>query len=503
MDEVKKKSLHPVWFFILLCIGTIVGSFILSLLNFHGTVYNVSSSLKSSTSLVTVNNLLSSDGIRFMFGQATNNFVTFLPLGSLLVGLIGVGVATKSRLLESVFDKMAKKVPRVVAFFLFSLLCIIMGFSTDMAFVIMIPVSVVLFTSYRRNQLYGMAFAFASVAAGSNINLFITSLDYSIIELAKNAVLEVNKGYTYGYTGNLYFIAFASLLMAAALAILTEFITRKKPVRINEDEEEIDPKLDKKALKRVAIVFFSMVALFTYEIIPGLPFSGVLLDNTQMFYVNKLFGANSPFVNGILYIVVLALVICGIIYAASTKQIQNNKSVIKLFTNSLNGIGEILILIFFASQFIALFKYSNIGNVICAILFGLIRSMNLSLVLLVIVSILFIMIANLFVSSTASKWQTFAPANISLFMKSNITPEFTGAIYRLTSSATNMITPVFPYFSVFMGYVGLYNKNDFTVRKCYSVIMPYLITVFILVLFIVFGWYLLNIPIGPKTLPNI
>ena len=88
MDEVKKKSLHPVWFFILLCIGTIVGSFILSLLNFHGTVYNVSSSLKSSTSLVTVNNLLSSDGIRFMFGQATNNFVTFLPLGSLLVGLI-------------------------------------------------------------------------------------------------------------------------------------------------------------------------------------------------------------------------------------------------------------------------------------------------------------------------------------------------------------------------------------------------------------------------------
>ena len=372
-----------------------------------------------------------------------------------------------------------------------------------MAFVIMIPVSVVLFTSYRRNQLYGMAFAFASVAAGSNINLFITSLDYSIIELAKNAVLEVNKGYTYGYTGNLYFIAFASLLMAAALAILTEFITRKKPVRINEDEEEIDPKLDKKALKRVAIVFFSMVALFTYEIIPGLPFSGVLLDNTQMFYVNKLFGANSPFVNGILYIVVLALVICGIIYAASTKQIQNNKSVIKLFTNSLNGIGEILILIFFASQFISLFKYSNIGTVVTSILFGWIRSLNLSLALLIVISILFIMIANLFLTSVANKWQSFAPATISLFMKSNITPEFAGAIYRLSSSATNMITPLFPYFSVFMGYVGLYNKNDFTVRKCYKVISPYFMTVFILVLVIIFGWYLLNIPIGPHTLPNI
>ena len=502
MDE-KKKSLHPVWFYIILCFGTIIGSFLLSLLNFHGTAYNVSSSLKTSTSVVDVNNLISGTGIRYMFSNATSNFITFLPLGSLLIGLIGVGVASKSRLLDSLFDKLAKKVPRTVAFFLFSLLCIIMGFSTDMAFVIMIPVSVVLFTSYRRNQLYGMAFAFASVAAGSNINLFITSLDYSIIELAKNAVLEVNKGYTYGYTGNLYFIAFASLLMAAALAILTEFITRKKPVRINEDEEEIDPKLDKKALKRVAIVFFSMVALFTYEIIPGLPFSGVLLDNTQMFYVNKLFGANSPFVNGILYIVVLALVICGIIYAASTKQIQNNKSVIKLFTNSLNGIGEILILIFFASQFISLFKYSNIGTVVTSILFGWIRSLNLSLALLIVISILFIMIANLFLTSVANKWQSFAPATISLFMKSNITPEFAGAIYRLSSSATNMITPLFPYFSVFMGYVGLYNKNDFTVRKCYKVISPYFMTVFILVLVIIFGWYLLNIPIGPHTLPNI
>jgi aminobenzoyl-glutamate transport protein len=348
-----------------------------------------------------------------------------------------------------------------------------------------------------------MAFAFASIAAGSNINLFMTSLDYSIIELAKNAVLEVNKGYTYGYFGNLFFVAISSLLLAVTLATLTEFITRKKPVRINEQEEDIDAKLDKKALKRVFITFIFMVLLFAYEIIPGLPFSGVLLDNTQIFYVNKLFGANSPFVNGILYIVVFALVICSIIYAASTKQITNNKSVIKLFTNSLNGIGEILILIFFASQFIALFKYSNIGNVICAILFGFIRSMNLSLALLVVVSVVFIMIANLFVSSVASKWQSFAPATISLFMKSNITPEFAGAMYRLTSSVTNMITPVFPYFSVYMGYVGLYNKNDFTVRKCYSTIMPYFITVIIFSLLIVFGWYILNIPIGPKTFPSI
>ena len=55
-------------------------------------------------------------------------------------------------------------------FFIFSLLCIVMGFSQDLAFVIMIPVAVALFTEYKRSQVVGMTLAFVSVAAGANIN---------------------------------------------------------------------------------------------------------------------------------------------------------------------------------------------------------------------------------------------------------------------------------------------------------------------------------------------
>jgi p-aminobenzoyl-glutamate transporter AbgT len=79
-----------------------------------------------------------------------------------------------------------------------------MGFSQDLAFIVMIPVSVVLFTEYKRSQVIGMTMAFVSVAAGANINLFITSLDYSLIELAKDSVKVIDKDYSYGYSGNLY-----------------------------------------------------------------------------------------------------------------------------------------------------------------------------------------------------------------------------------------------------------------------------------------------------------
>ena len=69
-----------------------------------------------------------------------------------------------------------------------------MGFSQDLAFVIMIPLAFSLFTEYRRSQVIGMTMAFVSVAAGANINLFITSLDYSIVELARNSVKTIKNG---------------------------------------------------------------------------------------------------------------------------------------------------------------------------------------------------------------------------------------------------------------------------------------------------------------------
>ena len=68
-----------------------------------------------------------------------------------------------------------------------------------------------------------------------------------------------------------------------------------------------------------------MFVLLVYAIIPKLPLSGALLDSSQSMYVNKLFGANSPFVNGILYITSLIFIICSIVYGTVTKQIKNGK----------------------------------------------------------------------------------------------------------------------------------------------------------------------------------
>ena len=503
MDKENKKfNLHPVWFFIILIVATVLLSVILSILNFQGTQIEISSG-STSTSLITVESLLSFNGIKFMISESLNNFLKFAPLGTLIIGLLGVGIGVKVGLFKSIFNKLTKIIPRKTMFFIFSLLCIVMGFSSDMAFVIMILLSAILFTEYKRSQVVGMTMAFVSVAAGANINLFITSLDYSLLEIAKPAVNIVDSNYSISYSGNLYFIVISSLLLALIISIVTNIVSKNKPVRIGNDENEISEKLDRRGLRKALFALIIMALVFIYSIIPGLPLSGFLLDSSQEFYVNKLFGANAPFVSGILYIVSFAFIVCSIIYGVTTKQLKNEKDVIKNLSNSLNCIGEILLLVFVASQFTAMFRYTNIGNIVCANLFSLIEGSNASFILLIIFSILAIAIGNIFLPSTSAKWSLFAPTLIPLFMKSNITPEFTEAIFRLSSSITNIITPVFSYFVIFLGFIGLYSKSDFSINKCYKLLWPYFIAIAILWIFIIFGWYVLKAPIGPNVFPTI
>ena len=504
MEEIKKKrGLHPVWFFILLSVITVFLSFIFSLINLQGTEYQVNQSGTVTTTILTVKSLLTLGGLRFILGETINNFLKFMPLGTVIVGLIGMGSMIKTGLLKEIFARLSKRIPRVVMFFIFSLLCIVMGFSQDLAFVIMIPVAFALFTEYKRSQVIGMTMAFVSVAAGANINLFITSLDYSIVELARNSVKTINMDYSYGYSGDLFLIVISSLLLALLIALITEFISRKQPVRISDDEVEIPEKLKKKGL-RISFIVIAVIGILTlYAIIPRLPLSGALLDSKQELYVNKLFGANSPFVNGILFIISFAGLIASMVYGYITKQITSDKDAIKILTSNLNNIGELLLIIFFASLWIALFKYSKIGEVLVAILFSIIREANLSFVLLIVLSFIVIVLSGMFVSSFADKWSMFAPALMSQFMKSNITPAFVGGLFRLASGISNIATPVFPYFAIYVGYMGLYNKNDFSVKKCYGLLMPYLIGIIILFLFIIVAWYVLGAPIGPKINPTI
>ena len=55
-------------------------------------------------------------------------------------------------------------------------------------------------------------------------------------------------------------------------------------------------------------LFLGLVVIVIYMLIPGLPGSGLLLDQSSIRYIDKLFGENSPFANG--FICIFSFILC-------------------------------------------------------------------------------------------------------------------------------------------------------------------------------------------------
>lgn len=113
MRRKKGIKLHPAWVFLILTIIVMVISSLGNLLNLeahYSTVNSVTGDL--NTQVVTINNLFNRTGLQYLISNMLSNFINFAPLGNIIIGLLGVGVAYKSGFLNSLFKMISKKVPR-------------------------------------------------------------------------------------------------------------------------------------------------------------------------------------------------------------------------------------------------------------------------------------------------------------------------------------------------------------------------------------------------------
>ena len=157
-------------------------------------------------------------------------------------------------------------------------------------------------------------------------------------------------------------------------------------------------------------------------------------------------------------------------------------------------------LIFVVSQFIALFRKSNIGMVASAWLANLLGLLSLNGIALIVVAVLFIALSNLLLTSTASKWMIFSPVVVPMFMQSNISPQFAQIIMRVGDSITKGYTPLLASFVIYLGYLNIYNlqkDKPYSIHKSLELITPYFLIMAITWVLILIGWYILGLPIGP------
>ena len=151
---------------------------------------------------------------------------------------------------------------------------------------------------------------------------------------------------------NIYFNIIASLIFIFFITyLITEkvIIPRIPKYKYDEDmliEEITIAKKEKRGLVLAGLSFILIMGIFIYMIIPGLPYSGILLDNTESTYLGKLFGSSSYFSQGLIYTISFLLIVMGGLYGWGARTIKTINQVSDTLYSSLNNIGNILLLIF-------------------------------------------------------------------------------------------------------------------------------------------------------------
>lgn len=504
----KKIRLHPALVFLILTIGIMIISSIGSILNLEASYYVVNEATGDLNSqVVNINNLFNRTGIQYLISNMLNNFINFAPLGNLIIGLLGVGVAYKSGYLNSLFKMIGERVPRRLLTFVVVLLGIIFSMFYEVGYVILIPMAAILFMNLGRHPSAGICAAFSGITFGYGANVIINRFDSMLTLYSNKASTILDSSYNVNLYGNIIFTAISMILVAYVGMFVTERFIIPKLGKYYFDEEEpsqeyVPSKKERKGVILSLGATLIVVILLVYCIIKGLPFSGLFLDLSQDKYVDMLFGEGSYFYQGSVTIFSFLLIFSSLIYGIRVGTIDDNRDLVDGMSYYLKDVASLLVLIFFASQFCLIFKETNIGLFIVASLSELLNTFQLTGLLLVIVTFVIVAICTFFVPMASTKWAMLSPVIVPLFMQSSMTPEFAEVVFRAADSSVKGLTPIFSYFVILIGFLHIYNKrkNDvITISDAMSLMVPYAIAFTVLWLIIILAFYIIGIPIGIGT----
>ena len=502
----RELKLHPALLLFILTIIIMVVSSVGSILNLETTYYNVNSVTgELETQIVTINNLFNRSGIQYLVSNMLSNFINFAPLGTLILGLMGVGVAYKSGFLNAFFKLIVHDKPKKLFTFLIVLFGVLSSMFYEVGYVILIPIAAILFMNLGRHPSSGICAAFAGISFGYGANVVVNGLDNTLITYTQNATKILDQNYVVSLSGNLIFMIVATFLISYLGMIVTEKYVVPKLGRYTiteEDEIDLKQEIGKKEKKGVIIAVLSTILLsliILYCIIPGLPFSGLFLYLQEETYVAQLFGTNSYFNQGAVLIFAALLAFSGFIYGLRIKTIKTSKDLMDGANYYLKEFSSLLVMIFFAAQFCLIFKETNIGVFIVATLAELLNNLHLTGIVLIIFSFIIIVISSLFVPMASTKWAIMSPIMVPMFMQSSFTPEFAQAVFRAADSSVKGMSPLFTYFVILIGFLQIYNKkkrDSIGLTDAMSLMLPYSIAFSILWLLILIGFYIIGIPLG-------
>ncbi|MBR9913088.1 MAG: AbgT family transporter [Gammaproteobacteria bacterium] len=485
LEHIGNRLPHPAMLFVYLC-GLVL------LLSLLCALAGVSAVHPVSGDTVQAINLLNSVGLHKILTQTVTNFTQFAPVGTVLVAIMGIGIAEHSGLIGAVLRAGVTRAPAGLLTFIVVFAGVMSSLAADTGYVVLVPLAAMMFVAVGRHPLAGIAAAFAGVSGGYSANLLIGPLDVILAGLSSEAAHLVDAEYEVSAAGNYYFIVVSTLLVSVVGTWVTERLVEPrlaehKLTAHNEAPAQGLTPEEKRGLIVVALFSLGFAVLLLWGLVPA---DGLLRD-PETGSVLK-----SPFIRGIVVIIAVYAGLAGILFGRSSGKWKSSSEFVLAMERSMVTMAGYLVLMFFAAQFVSYFSWSQLGVIAAINGAQLLQVLQLPPTLLLLVFVFMAAAINLLVGSASAKWALIAPIFVPMLMLLGIAPEATQMAFRIGDSATNIITPLMPYFGVVVAYAQAYDKSV-GIGTIMVTMLPYSVMFLLswsllLLLWLWFGW-----PLGP------
>ena len=492
---------HPVTLFAIFTVGVLLLSGVAGALGWSvPDPRPEGASGRSANGLIEAVSLLNGEGLRRIVENLVTNFVTFAPLGTVLVAMLGVGVAEKSGLLSAGIRALVLRSPRRLLTLAIVFTGVVSNTASEAGYVILVPLAGVVFLAVGRHPIAGMAAAFAGVSGGYSANLLIGTVDPLLAGITQEAAQLLDPDYAVHPAVNWYFMFVSTFLITGLGTWVTERIVEPQLGAYDDSraEEGIADQLtmeplsppEKRGLLWAGVSVLLVSALIALGVVP----EWGVLRNPETGEV-----LNSPFLRGMVALIFVFFLIPAIVYGRVVGTMKTDRDVIEGMSNAMSTLGLYIVIVFFAAQFVAFFGWTNLGGIVAVKGADLLTAMGMTGPLVFVPFILMCTFVNLMLGSASAQWAVTAPIFVPMLMLLGYSPEVTQAAYRIGDSTTNIITPMMSYFGLILAFATRFDRK-LGIGTIIATMLPYTLVFLVGWTVLFYLWvFVFGLPVGPET----
>ncbi|GGD15334.1 p-aminobenzoyl-glutamate transporter [Franconibacter daqui] len=489
VERVGNKVPHPFLLFIYLIVILAVSTAVLS-------AFDVAVRNPADGKMVAVKNLLSADGLHWFLPNVIKNFSGFAPLGAILALVLGAGFAERVGLLPTLMVKMASHVSARYASYMVLFIAFFSHISSDAALVIMPPMGALIFLAVGRHPVAGLLAAIAGVGCGFTANLLIVTTDVLLSGISSEAARSIDPAMHVSVIDNWFFMATSVIVLTLTGGLITDKLIEPRLGRWEgQSDEELqtltgEQRRGLRVTGIVALLFIGVVALLV------VPENGLLRDPVKHTVLP------SPFISGIVPLIILFLFAISLAYGIATGKIRRQGDLPQLMIDPMKEMAGFIVMVFPLAQFVAMFNWSNMGKFMAVGLTDMLESAGLSGVPAFVGLALLSSLLCMFIASGSAIWSILAPIFVPMFMLLGFHPAFAQVLFRVADSSVIPLAPVSPFVPLFLGFLQRYRPQA-KLGTYYSLVLPYPLIFLAVWLVMLVAWYFIGLPIGPGVYPRL